>query len=56
MEGNHAQMKTGLTASERVRPNPWVARPLSGLNKAQLSPVVPLRIPYADPGWYHPES
>ena len=41
----------GLTASVRGRPNPWVARPLSGLNQAQLSPVVPLCIPYADPGW-----
>ena len=46
----------GQTASERGRPNPWVTRPLSGLNQAQLSPVVSLCIPYADPGWYHPES
>ena len=48
--------KMGPDGLKRGRPNPWVARPLSGLNQAQLSPVVPLRIHYAGPGWYHTES
>ena len=48
--------KMGPDGLRKGRPTPWVARPLFGLNQAQLSPVVPLCIPYVDPEWYHPES
>ena len=42
-QGVH-RSKMGPTASERDRPNPWVARPPTGPNQAHLSPANYLRV------------
>ena len=54
-QGVH-RSKMGPTASERDRPNPWVARPPTGPNQAHLSPANSHRVPYAGSRWYHLES